>query len=90
MEPRPPDRGIYAPKGQEILAQGFNPGLIVSKGRALKVAPDSGWLVPQTITRDFASSHPIWCPFSTSNPAVAGCNSNKAIMNDCLVRAGSF
>jgi len=28
----------------------------------------------------------VWLPSSTSNPAVAGCNSNKAIMNDCLVR----
>jgi hypothetical protein len=27
--------------------------------------------------------------FSTSNPAVAGCNSNKPVMNDCLVSVGA-
>jgi hypothetical protein len=30
----------YAPKGQKIIAQGFNPGLLVAKRCALKVAPD--------------------------------------------------
>jgi hypothetical protein len=36
------DKKYYAPKGQKIIAQGFSPGLVVTKRCALKVAPDVG------------------------------------------------
>jgi len=36
------DKRHYAPKGQKIIAQGFNPRLGVTKKCALKVAPDVG------------------------------------------------
>ena len=43
-----------APKGQQNLAQGFNPGLITAKGCALKVAPDRvrpGYLAAESSVR---------------------------------------
>jgi hypothetical protein len=35
---------LSAPKGREILAQGFNPGLVDRMRRALKVAPEEASL----------------------------------------------
>jgi len=40
------ERGLGpAPEGLNTIAQGFNPGLVVHVGRALKVAPDCAWPV---------------------------------------------
>ena len=48
--------------------------------------------VPKMVTR--APNQPLITsidgPFSASKPAAAGCNSNKAVMNDRLVRAVRF
>jgi hypothetical protein len=52
----------FAAKRLQILAQGFNPGLIVPKGSALKVAPDRcGYAL--YVFKESAPRAGIWCPF---------------------------
>ena len=64
-----------APKGLEIIAQGFNPGLTAMKRRALKAALVFGLRLPQMI-ECWAGYPPwIWCPFrahrlKTPNPGL--------------------
>ena len=63
-----------APKGQQILAQGFNPGLSVPSACALKVALD-GVAFANVCGLLIYASYQIWCPFRAhrlkpSNPGL--------------------
>jgi hypothetical protein len=77
------------PKGLQDSARGFNPWKQVNtatrpEGAEAICERRSVW------STSLHLRHRFYRPFSTSNPAVAGCNSNKPVMNDCLVRAGFF
>jgi hypothetical protein len=53
---------VFAPKEQQNLAQGFNPGLTFPKTAALKVAADQGAFT-NTVGNLLGGSYQIWCPF---------------------------
>jgi hypothetical protein len=54
--------GVFAPKEQQNLAQGFNPGLAFPKTAALKVAADQGAFT-NTVGNLLGGSYQIWRPF---------------------------
>jgi hypothetical protein len=59
--------GVFAPKEQQNLAQGFNPGLTIPKTAALKVAADQGAFT-NTVGNLLGRSYRIWCPREALRP----------------------
>ena len=53
----------FAPKGQEILAQGFNPGFVAAEKYALKVASEGSLFLHGATRYRFGHERRIWCPF---------------------------
>jgi hypothetical protein len=75
-------------EGTRGLSLGFQPKVAINKRPAPKWAVEP---VPGacSVGQTKPSIRKIFRPFSNPNPR-RGCNSAKAFMNDCLVRAGPF
>jgi hypothetical protein len=71
-------RQEFTAKRLQDSAQGFNPGSDVPKKCAPKVAPERSLQTVGVADRFTNASYGFWRPFSTSNPADAGCNSGRA------------